>query len=423
MTQHSPTIAGELADIVPAEAGPEPRGPVVIEARGVEKTFRVPDQKMDTIKERATHPLTRIQYRELHALRGVTFDVHQGEFFAIVGRNGSGKSSLLKILASIYRADAGRVRMAGRVAPFIELGVGFNPELNARENGILNGVLMGLTRREARRRLAQVIEFAELEDFVELKLKNYSSGMMVRFAFAIMVQADADIMLIDEVLAVGDAAFSQKCLDVFHEKRAAGKTLVLVTHDMATVQSLCHRAAVLHNGKFDYIGHPEDAALRYYRINFGHENTGKTTADGLDPVIDVNVRVVEATMRDDRGQAVENVEQGNPIEVDILVQAARDLAGPIFVFHILNEQGVVVFAFTRTLERSVMQGQRVRLRGTLENRLVPGRYYLDCWIRQDQHETVMALQALRMLRFVVYGTAPRHGVVTLGADLEPRLEP
>ena len=152
----------------------------------------------------------------------VSFDVHKGEFFGIVGRNGSGKSTLLKILASIYRADAGRVRMAGRVAPFIELGVGFNPELTARENGILNGVLMGLTMREARRRLDSVIEFAELEEFVDLKLKNYSSGMMVRFAFSIMVQADADVMLIDEVLAVGDAAFAQKCMDVFHEKRRAG---------------------------------------------------------------------------------------------------------------------------------------------------------------------------------------------------------
>ena len=422
MPLRSPTIEGELADIVPTDRGATPHGPVVIEARGVEKTFRIPDQKMDTIKERATHPLTRIQYRELHALRGISFEVHKGEFFAIVGRNGSGKSSLLKIMASIYRADAGTVRMAGRVAPFIELGVGFNPELTARENGILNGVLMGLTRREARRRLAQVIEFAELEEFADLKLKNYSSGMMVRFAFAIMVQADADIMLIDEVLAVGDAAFAQKCLDVFHEKRAAGKTLVLVTHDMGTVQSLCHRAAVLHDGKLDYIGEPEDAAMRYYRINFAESTDAPPVPGGLAPVIDLNVRVAEATLRDERGKAIANVEQANPIEVDIVVEAARDLAGPIFVFHVINEQGVVVFAFTRTLERRVNQGQRVRLRGRLENRLVPGRYYLDCWVRQDQHETIMALQALRMLRFVVYGTAPRHGVVTLDADLEPELE-
>ena len=422
MPLRSPTIEGEVADIVPSGPGVGPRGPVVIEARGVEKTFRIPDERMDRIKERATHPLTRIQYRELHALRGISFDVHQGEFFGIVGRNGSGKSSLLKIMASIYRADGGRVRTAGLVAPFIELGVGFNPELTARENGVLNGVLMGLTRREARRRLSQVIEFAELEEFADLKLKNYSSGMMVRLAFAIMVQADADVMLIDEVLAVGDAAFAQKCLDVFHEKRAAGKTLVLVTHDMGTVQSLCHRAAVLHDGKLDYIGDPEDAAMRYYRINFAESTDAPLVPGGLAPVIDLNVRVAEATLRDERGKPIVNVEQTNPIEVDIVVEAARDLAGPIFVFHVINEQGVVVFAFTRTLERRVNQGQRVRLRGRLENSLVPGRYYLDCWVRQDQHETVMALQPLRMLRFVVYGTAPRHGVVTLDADLEPELE-
>jgi energy-coupling factor transporter ATP-binding protein EcfA2 len=248
--------------------------------------------------------------------------------------------------------------------------------------------------------------------------------MMVRFAFAIMVQADADIKLIDEVLAVGDAAFAQKCLDVFHEKRAADKTLVLVTHDMSTVQTLCDRAAVLHDGELQYIGEPEDAALRYYRINFDQPGTdGALPAAERVPQMDVNVRVVEATLRDGDGRAIANVEQDKPIGVDIVVEAARDLAGPIFVFHIANEQGVVVFAFTRELEHRVAQGQRVRLRGSLENRLVPGRYYIDCWIRQDQHETVMALQALRMLRFVVYGTAPRHGVVTLDADLEPRLEP
>jgi ABC-2 type transport system ATP-binding protein len=395
----------------------------VIEVRGVDKTFRIPEHRMDSFKERATHPLTRIEYRELRALQNVSFDVHRGEFFGIVGRNGSGKSSLLKILASIYRADAGKVRMAGRVAPFIELGVGFNPELTARENGVLNGVLMGLTRREARRRLGEVIAFAELEEFVDLKLKNYSSGMMVRFAFAIMVQADADIMLIDEVLAVGDAAFAQKCMDVFHEKREAGKTIVLVTHDMGTVQSLCHRAVVLHEGELKYVGAPEDAALRYYRLNFADSGgePGKPAPEH-DAVMDVNVRVVEATLRDGAGNAINNVEQDVPIQVDILVQAARELAGPIFVFHVVNEEGVVVFAFTCTLERTVLPGQRVRLTGTLENRLVAGRYYLDCWIRQDEHESMMALQALRILRFIVYGTAPRHGVVTLQADIRPALE-
>src|SRR5690349_13676450 len=162
--------------------------PVVIEADCVHKVFRIPDQRIDSLKERVTHPLTRIEHRELHALKGVSFDVRKGEFFGIVGRNGSGKSSLLKILASIYRADAGRVRIAGVLAPFIELGVGFDPELTARENVALNGVLMGLGRREAAGRLASVLEFAELEEFADLKLKNYSSGMLVRLAFAIMVE-------------------------------------------------------------------------------------------------------------------------------------------------------------------------------------------------------------------------------------------
>src|SRR3954453_11424473 len=176
---------------------------VGIEARGLDKSFRIPEHRIYSLRERATHPFTRVEYREHRALRDVSFDVREGEFFGIVGRNGSGKSSLLKILASIYRADGGRARVAGRLAPFIELGVGFNHELTARENGVLNGVLMGLTLREARSRLDAVVAFAELEDFVDLQLKNYSSGMLVRLAFALMVQGAPHIVLFHEELAGG----------------------------------------------------------------------------------------------------------------------------------------------------------------------------------------------------------------------------
>jgi hypothetical protein len=225
------------------------------------------------------------------------------------------------------------------------------------------------------------------------------------------------------VLAVGDAAFAQKCMDVFHDKRESGKTVVLVTHDMATVQSLCHRAALLHEGELKYVGAPEDAALRYYRLNFALDSGADGAPDAeASGVLDLNVRVIEATLRDETGATISNVEQNVPIQVDILVQAARELAGPSFVFHVVHEGGVVVFAFTCTLEQTVRTGQRVRLTWTLENRLVAGRYYLDCWIRQDEHESMMALQALRILRFIVYGTAPRHGVVTLQADIRPALE-
>jgi ABC-type polysaccharide/polyol phosphate transport system ATPase subunit len=384
--------------------------PVVIEARGLQKSFRIPEHRIDSLKERVAHPLTRVRYRDLRALRDVSFDVRQGEFFAIVGPNGSGKSTLLKILASIYRADAGRVRVAGRVAPFIELGVGFNPELTARENGVLNGVLMGLTLREARRRLDQVLDFAELEDFVDLKLKNYSSGMMARFAFAVMVQAEADIMLVDEVLAVGDAAFGQKCVDVFREKRRAGKTIVLVTHDMSTVQTLCHRAMLIHDGALQHIGAPEDVALRYYRINFADRDA---KAGGT--VVDVNARVVRADVR-------ENLEQGAPIEVDVVVEAARQLRRPIFVFHVVNDDGVVVGGFTRTLDERVEAGDRVRLAGRIDNPLVPGRYYLDLFIRDYDDAGALTVQGLRLSTFVVFGTAPPHGIVSLRADVEPTLQ-
>ena len=376
---------------------------------------------MDSFKERAAHPFMRMEYREHHALRGVSFDVKEGEFFGIVGRNGSGKSTLLKILASIYRADAGRVRTAGRVAPFIELGVGFNMDLTARENALLNGVLMGLTLREARRRLDAVLEFAELEEFVDLKLKNYSSGMLVRLAFAIMVQADADIMLIDEVLAVGDASFGQKCMDVFHERRRAGKTIVLVTHDMASVQSLCHRAMLIEDGELIYTGKPEETALRYLRQNFGGQADGGAS-EGDQVVLDVNGRIVEAALRDENGERIDNVEQGDPLLVEVVIEAARDLTRPHFVFQIRNDDAVLVASFTRQLDQDVRSGQRVRLAGRVENSLVAGRHYLDCWIRQDRNQGGMALQALRLLHFVVYGTGESTGVVTMDADIEPTIE-
>jgi ABC-2 type transport system ATP-binding protein len=416
----TPTILDD--DIGPelaAASGRPSDAPVVIDVRGVSKTFRIPEQRIDTLKERLTHPLSRVGYRELHALRDIDFDVRQGEFFAIAGRNGSGKSTLLKILASIYRQDAGRVRMAGRVSPFIELGVGFNPELTARENCVLNGILMGLTLREARRRLDAVLDFAELGEFVDLKLKNYSSGMMVRLAFAVMVQADADIMLIDEVLAVGDAAFAQKCMDVFHERRAAGKTVILVTHDMTTVQSLCDRAMLVHDGQLVYIGDTEQTAMQYYRLNFApvRSDEGKTA------VPTVNARVVEAHLTDAEGRAVENVEQGMPIAIHALIEAARELDNPIFVIQVLNVDGLVVFGFSRTLEEHLRAGQRVRLAGEIENRLVPGRYHIDCWIRRDRERGDMALQGLRLFDLVVYGTAPRNGIVSLNTDVTPTLEP
>jgi ABC-type polysaccharide/polyol phosphate transport system ATPase subunit len=401
-------------------------GPVVIDAIEVHKTFRIPNQRVDTVKERVTHPFARRGDRELRALRGISFDVHLGEFFGIVGRNGSGKSTLLKIMASIYRPDRGRIRMAGRLAPFIELGVGFNPELTSRENVVLNGVLMGLTRQEAARRLDAVLDFAELREFADMKLKNYSSGMMVRLAFSVMVQADADIMLIDEVLAVGDASFAQKCMDVFHARRDAGKTVVLVTHDMATVQSFCDRAMLIHDGEIRYLGDPEETALRYFRLNFGGEH-----GDGLRPgsVPDVNVRLVDAWLENAAGERVDNVEQGEPIGFNVSFEARQDLAHPVFGFHFNNAAGVHVFGFNRSLASSrgeldvLHAGQRVRIAGTIENRLLPGSYHISAMISRNRTQGDLALHLVRLLDFVVFGTKPGPGTVSVQADVEAVLEP
>jgi ABC-2 type transport system ATP-binding protein len=403
-----------------------PSAPVVIEVSEVAKAFRIPEHRVDSFKERALHPLRTVEHRELRALRGVSFDVHQGEFFGIVGRNGSGKSTLLKIMSSIYRADAGRIRMAGRLAPFIELGVGFNPELTSRENVVLNGVMMGLGRREARRRLDAVLDFAELRDFADLRLKNYSSGMLVRLAFAVMVEADADIMLIDEVLAVGDASFAQKCMEVFRAKREAGKTLVLVTHDMVTVQSFCDRAMLLHEGELRYLGDAEEAALRYYRLNFGGAGEARWGEGG---VPDVNVSIVDAWLEGDGGERVENVEQGRPIAIGAVFEARHDLEAPVFGLHFLNaETGETVFGFNRALTRDAGEpdrmaaGQRVRIAGTIDNPLLPGRYLVNCWISRNRIQGDLALHVVRLLEFVVYGTRPGPGSVAVHADVEAALD-
>ncbi|MDX6715544.1 MAG: type transport system ATP-binding protein, partial [Baekduia sp.] len=242
--------------------------PPAVYVDDVAKSFSIPRERVHTLKERVLHPLRRAAHDDFEALRGVSFGVEAGEFFGIVGRNGSGKSTLLKCLAGIYRTDRGAIYVDGRVSTFIELGVGFNPDLAAYDNVMLNATMLGLSTKEARKRYDRIIDFAELHDFTDLKIKNYSSGMQVRLAFAVMVQSGADVMLIDEVLAVGDAAFQQRCLDEFHRLRSEGRTIVLVTHDMATVERFCHRALLLTDGNIELIGDPQEVGRLYLQRNF-----------------------------------------------------------------------------------------------------------------------------------------------------------
>jgi len=386
-----------------------------IEAVGLKKAFRIPTHRIDSFKERMVRPFASRDYRELRALDDVSFEIHRGEFFGIVGRNGSGKSTLLKLLASIYRADAGTIRMAGRLAPFIELGVGFNLELTARENVVLNGVMMGLTPQEARDRLDAVLDFAELGEFVDLKLKNYSSGMLVRLGFSLMMEVDADVLLIDEVLAVGDAAFQQKCGDAFREMKELGKTVVLVTHDMKTVEEFCHRALLIDGGRIQHAGDPAEVGRRYLRLNF--ERGSETGAVPAMQASD-DVRLLDVWIEGGDGERLTNVEHGETIHLRVVLEVRRDMPGFGLGFILANADGVGVFQFGAGVNNedgssALAAGDRVTVSAEMENPLAPGRYFVHTGVNLVGSGAV-GLYVHNSVDFVVYGGEPQaRGIVSI----------
>lgn len=247
-----------------------------IVVKNLKKSFSIPLEASSGIKQKLINALKgRKGYREFTPLDSVSFTVKKGEFYGIVGKNGSGKSTLLKTLAGIYSPQAGSVATKGTLVPFIELGVGFNPELSGRENVYLNGALLGFSHAEVDTMYEEIVEFAELEDFMEERLKNYSSGMQVRLAFSIAIKAHGDILLLDEVLAVGDAAFQQKCYDYFETLRQEKQTVVLVTHDMNAVKRFCSKAMIISEGKIEKIGTPEEIAEIYTEKNIEQKKETK----------------------------------------------------------------------------------------------------------------------------------------------------
>jgi ABC-type polysaccharide/polyol phosphate transport system ATPase subunit len=229
---------------------------------GLSKSFRFVHGRAETMKERFLHPLRRSSVTQFAALRDVSFEIEEGEAFAVIGPNGSGKSTLLKILAGIYQPTDGTVRVRGRVAPFVDLGVGFNPELDARSNIRVNGTLLGIPPRQLRENVDEILAFAELEEFADQKIKNYSSGMQLRLAYAVAMQAPADVMLLDEVFAVGDQDFQRKCYGTFAKQHQEGRTIVIVTHD-PTIVGYCSRALLLRQGEVDAIGVSHVVLARY----------------------------------------------------------------------------------------------------------------------------------------------------------------
>jgi ABC-type polysaccharide/polyol phosphate transport system ATPase subunit len=384
----------------------------VIEVRGVHKSFRIPSHRVDSLKERLIGAGRGQSYKELRALVDIDFDVAKGECLGIIGRNGSGKSTMLKLLASIYRVDRGSIRIAGRLVPFIELGVGFNPELTAHENVVLNGVMMGLTPRQARHRLDAVIDFAELREFEDLKLKNYSSGMLVRLGFSLMTQVDADIFLVDEVLAVGDASFQQKCFDVFSDLHSEGRTIVLITHDMGAVERHCDRALLLEGGVIEVEGDPADVTSRYLQVNF--EDQASTRA----PEDVITGEHAYAVFRDVRVNGAPpgetgSAEQGTEIELEFVVSILHDLERPAIGFQIVREDNYMVFAQMAYPEGDRFRaGDEITLKATIDNRLASGHYFVHCGVGFKEVGRMAAFRK-NAAGFIVYGWGGFGGMVNL----------
>jgi ABC-2 type transport system ATP-binding protein len=275
-------------------ASPEKKE-IAISVKDLHKSFRLPKEHSSELKHAFINFVRGIKgYKELHVLRGISFDIEKGDFIGIVGRNGSGKSTLLKILAGVYEPDHGSVEINGSLVPFIELGVGFNPELTGRENVYMNGAMLGFSNDEVDKMYNEIVDFAELHEFMDQKLKNYSSGMQVRLAFSIAIRAQADILVLDEVLAVGDEAFQRKCNNYFEKiRKDEGKTIVLVTHSMEAVRKYCNKAVMIEKGHVVILGNPEDVANQYSLENLQAPTANQVETKTLEKDLGVKNVVVK----------------------------------------------------------------------------------------------------------------------------------
>lgn len=259
---------------------------IALEVKNVSKHFKLPIEQANGLKQAVINRAKGVKgYKKQEVLKDISFTVEKGDFFGIVGRNGSGKSTLLKLISGIYEPDGGSININGSLVPFIELGVGFNPELTGRENVYLNGALLGFSTKDVDKMYDEIVEFAELHDFMDQKLKNYSSGMQVRLAFSCAIRANTDILVLDEILAVGDEAFQRKC-NLFFEsiKKDKNKTIILVTHSMDSVNRYCNKAIMIRDGEIIIDGSPEDVANQYIEDNFNNKNKEDLTL-GLSNII------------------------------------------------------------------------------------------------------------------------------------------
>lgn len=360
----------------------------VVEVSHLRKRFRLPLDKSTTLKYRVTHWRSSSRYRDLVALKDVSFDIPPGQFLGIAGPNGCGKSTLLKILCRIYKADSGYARVNGEFSAFLELGVGFNPELTARENIFLGGAMLGLTRAQLRNKVDEVFAFAELEDFAEQKLKNFSSGMQVRLAFSVAILAQTDLLVMDEVLAVGDASFQEKCFDTFSRYKREGKTIVLVSHDLNSLEEYCDRVLLINRGEIIADGPAAEVTAAYHRMVAEHaiaaERDLPAHLERGDPSQwgSRAVEFVSVTLLDGNGQSSRRFDTGAPMTIDMHLLVNRDVGDFVIGAAIRRADGLLVSGSNTSLDHVTVSshspGEMVTVRFVIDSLpLLAGGYFIQ----------------------------------------------
>jgi len=362
---------------------------VAISVKDLYKSFRLPHEQHSGLKQFIVNIFRRNRvkgYEDQRVLKGLSFDVKKGDFFGVVGRNGSGKSTLLKLLAGIYTPDRGSISVNGTLVPFIELGVGFNPELTGRENVYLNGALLGFSHKQMDAMYDQIVEFAELERFMDQKLKNYSSGMQVRLAFSIAIRAESDILVLDEVLAVGDDAFQRKCYAYFAELKRKKKTVILVTHGMDAVQQFCNKALLIDAGKIVEYGNPSKVAGKYLELNNNVLDSTKTSDSHLMEANDWGVVAdVQHEIKNDK--VIFNIE----------IKARQQLDEAVVAFLLNRDTGETVYRWTTdsksTLGKAVTikKDKPLRICLELENIFPDGEFDVQLVIKKIDRSINYAL--------------------------------
>jgi ABC-type polysaccharide/polyol phosphate transport system ATPase subunit len=370
-------------------------------------------------------PFKRMRHQadRIRVLEDISFDVHRGEVYGVVGTNGAGKSTLLKLIAGIYSIDSGRIRVGGRVAPLIELGVGFRPDLPARPNILLNGVMMGLSTAETKRRTDEILEFAELQDFDDLQLKNYSSGMRGRLGFSIMTHVDSDVLLVDEIMAVGDKAFRDKCGDVIAGMRQRGSTVVLVSHEMGSIIKNCDRALLLHEHTVESMGSPAQVADRYLAVNSRRRWKAAAQGEGAADAAEV----LELGFAGAQGEAERKVPSRTPLDIEAVVELREPLRSPLVRFTILDSGGKILFVAPPVgLEPGLDRvSGSFRVAARIQNHLASGRFALMCRVTEGETENDDNGDGVRSagkwLTFTVDSPDEPGGV--LSVDTEINVEP